>query len=269
MVSANGPLVSPDLFPVTPRRLHSFLTACALGITVLAGCSSTTTVQSTDTMPELRTDSEDSTEATLDEETAEVVSESVVLDDDVDITQIVMIGDSITVGAVAHLEERFEALGYPEAVIEAQSGKRVNVNAGDNSSGTYVASSIVEEMGWNGDTDHADELWIVALGTNDINQYSTGEELGAAIDSLLAEVPEESEVVWVDTAYVGSADGADMVNETIDDRITLRGDSSIAYWSAVAYRDGVLSGDGVHPTDVGSEVFAATVVAAAADAIID
>jgi len=269
VVSANGPLVSPDLFPVTPRRLHSFLTACALGITVLAGCSSTTTVQSTDTMPELRTDSEDSTEATLDEETAEVVSESVVLDDDVDITQIVMIGDSITVGAVAHLEERFEALGYPEAVIEAQSGKRVNVNAGDNSSGTYVASSIVEEMGWNGDTDHADELWIVALGTNDINQYSTGEELGAAIDSLLAEVPEESEVVWVDTAYVGSADGADMVNETIDDRITLRGDSSIAYWSAVAYRDGVLSGDGVHPTDVGSEVFAATVVAAAADAIID
>ena len=266
---ANGPLVSPDLFPVTPRRLHSFVAACTLGITALAGCSSTTTVESTDTMPELRTDSEASAEVTLDEETAEVVSESVVVDDDVDITQIVMIGDSITVGALAHLEERFEALGYPEAVIEAQSGKRVNVDAGDNRSGTYVASGIVEEMGWNGDTDHADELWIVALGTNDINQYSTGEELGAAIDSLLAEVPEESEIVWVDTAYVGSADGADMVNETIADRIALRGDSSIAYWSAVAYRDGVLSGDGVHPTEVGSEVFAATVVAAAADAIID
>jgi lysophospholipase L1-like esterase len=266
-VSAIGRLVSPDLCPVTPRRLHSFVVACAL--TALAGCSSTTTLESTDTMPDLGSSPGGSTAATLDEETAEVVSESLIVDDDVDITQIVMIGDSITVGALPYLGERFGALGYPEAIIEAQSGERINVNAGDNPSGTNVVSGIVEEMGWNGDSDHADELWIVALGTNDINQYSTPEELGEAIDSLLAEVPAESEIVWVDTAYVGSAEAADMVNQTLADRTTVRGDSSIAYWSSVAYRDGVLSGDGVHPTEVGSEVFAATVVAAAADAIIN
>jgi lysophospholipase L1-like esterase len=220
-------------------------------------------------MADLQAGGDGSAEVTLDEETAEVVSESLTVVDDGDITQIVMIGDSITVGALPYLEQRYAALGYPEARIEAQSGKRINVNAGDNASGTIVASGLVDELETWGDTDHADELWVIALGTNDINQYSTPEELGGSIDSLLAQVPADAEIVWVDTAYVGNAEGTDMVNRTIAERTTFRGDSSVALWSNVAYRDGVLSSDGVHPTDVGSEVFAATVVAAVAEAILD
>ena len=258
---------SPDWSPVTPRLVRPVAAACALVGVVLAGCAASTTVESTETMAELGAGG--AADVTLDEETAEVVAESLTVDDDVDISRIVMIGDSITVGALPYLEERYAALGYPDAVIEAQSGKRINVNAGENPSGTFLASTLVEALEANGDTDHADELWVIALGTNDINQYPSADELGAAIDSLLAAVPAESEIVWIDTAYVGEQEGTDMVNATIVERTERRGDSSIGPWSNVAYREGVLSSDGVHPTEVGSEVFAATVVAAAADAILD
>ncbi len=166
------------------------------------------------------------------------------------IDSIVMIGDSITKGSTAALEERLEGLGL-DVDIQAENGKRMAVSSGSNPSGSTVAEFMA-----GGSDDHANELWVVALGTNDIGQYSSADEIAAAVNEVLDAVPDESPVVWVDAYYRDRADQQDIVNSIIRDRVVRRGESVVAPWSEFAIGDGVLSNDGVHPTDDGTDVFA-------------
>ena len=167
-----------------------------------------------------------------------------------DIDSIVMIGDSITRGSTPALEESFGVLGV-DADIHAQSGKRMAVSFGDNPSGSSVAEFIAGAS-----DDHSDELWIVALGTNDIGQYSSPDEIAAAVNEVLAAVPDESALVWVDTYFRDRPEQQDIVNTIIRDRVTKRGNSVVAPWTEFATGEGVMSSDGVHPSDDGTEAFA-------------
>ena len=107
-----------------------------------------------------------------------------------------MIGDSITKGSMPRLDERFELLGL-DHLIEAENGKRMAVSAPDNPSGAAVAAFLAD----NGDGDHTDEVWVVALGTNDVSQYSGPDEIAAAVNEVLTEVPDDAALVWVDTYF--------------------------------------------------------------------
>ena len=168
-----------------------------------------------------------------------------------DIDSVVMIGDSITKGSMPFLDERFGLLGL-DHTIEAESGKRMAVSVRDNPSGAAVAAFLAE----NGDGDHASEVWVVALGTNDINQYASPDEIAAAVNEVLDEVPEDAALVWVDTYIADRPEQTDAVNFIIRQRVERRGDSVIAPWTAFAEGDGVLTSDGVHPTIGGADVFA-------------
>ena len=167
-----------------------------------------------------------------------------------DIDSVVMIGDSITKGATSSLDERYELLGL-QHVIEAENGKRMAVSSKGNPSGASVAEFIA-----GGDADHSDEVWVVALGTNDIGQYAGPEEIAAAVNEVLAVVPDDAALVWVDTYFRDRTDRAEQVNAIIHDRVERRGNSVIAPWTSFAVTDGVLSGDGIHPTTDGADVFA-------------
>jgi len=189
-----------------------------------------------------------------------------------EIDTLVMVGDSITVASMPALQDVFARLGFDNVIIEAQESKRTADGGQSNPSGVSIASGLVEsiESGesaeWDDDpADHSNELWVVALGTNDINQYSDPVERAAAINEMLDAVPVEATVVWVDTYIRNRPDGTDEINDTIIDRVGRRGNSVIARWSAVADDDGNLRTDGVHPRDQGSIVFADTV----ADTISD
>jgi lysophospholipase L1-like esterase len=166
------------------------------------------------------------------------------------IDSVVMIGDSITKGSTPALEERFELLDL-DVNIEAQNGKRMAVSSSDNPSGSSVAEFIAS-----GSDDHSKEMWVVALGTNDIGQYSSSDEIAAAVNEVLDAVPDESPLVWVDTYYRDQAEQQDIVNMIIRDRVARRGNSVVAPWAEFASGDGVLSFDGVHPSTDGTEVFA-------------
>lgn len=168
-----------------------------------------------------------------------------------DIDSVVMIGDSITQGSLDALEEQFGLLGYDDAVIEAQNGKRMVVSSGDNPGGAKVARYIA-----GADDDHSDEIWVVALGTNDIGQYAGPDEIAAAVNEVLAAVPDGVPLVWVDTYFRDRPDQTEVVNSIVRDRVVKRGNSVVAPWTAFATGDGVTSRDGVHPTDHGAEVFA-------------
>lgn len=172
-----------------------------------------------------------------------------------DIDSIVMIGDSITVGSEAALEERYQAAGYDDVLIEAISGKRIAMSTSDNPSGVRVADFITGN-----DDDHDGELWVVALGANDIGQYGSPDQLAGAINEMLNAVPDDVPLVWVDTFWRDQPDGAALVNTVVADRLARRGNAVMAHWSDVAGDDGVLQGDGVHPTDAGELAFADVVV---------
>ena len=170
------------------------------------------------------------------------------------IDDIVMIGDSITVGSTPELESAFAEIGFDDVLIVSQNGKRIDRNADDNPSGTSVAEFLTSEP-----LDRSAELWIVALGTNDVNQYLE-EDLRVAIAEILAAVPTESPLVWVETYFGLQPDGASLLNDTVAEMLAERGNATIAPWSAVAESDGVLREDGVHLYGLGNQLFAKTVV---------
>lgn len=206
------------------------------------------------------------------------------------IDTVVMVGDSITVASRPQLETMFEHLGFGNVLIESKEGKRTSLSFGSNPSGTQVVVDLVNliQSGDDGDDgdggnggnggndgvvspvdddplDHSNELWIVALGTNDIDQYSDPAERAAAINEMLQKVPSESPLIWVDTYFRDRPDATAELNATIRDRVGQRKNSVIASWSVVADDDGNLRDDGVHPREQGSIVFADVV----GNAIID
>jgi len=174
-----------------------------------------------------------------------------IADDASGIDTVVMIGDSITKGATPALGERYDLLGL-DHLIEAKNGKRIAVSSPDNASGASIAQFVAD----NGDGDHTDEVWVVALGTNDVGQYAGPDEIAAVVNEILAAVPDDAALVWVDVYFRDRAEAAAEFNAIVRDRVARRGDSVIAPWTSFAPSEGVLTGDGVHPTSDGADVFA-------------
>lgn len=183
-----------------------------------------------------------------------------------EIDTVIMVGDSITVASTPQLETMFEQLGFDSVAIESKQGKRIALSFGSNLSGVEVAEDLIKTMHAAGETsgegraenpfDHSNELWVVALGTNDIGQYSGPGEIASAVDEMLQVVPDESPLVWVDTFFRDRPDDTVELNVIIRDLVSQRDLSVIASWSAVADDDGNLRTDGVHPREQGSIVFA-------------
>lgn len=169
-----------------------------------------------------------------------------------DVDTIVMIGDSITFGATPEIESRFTDLGFDDVTIDAIPGKRIARDIADNPAGSSVAAFIAA----GDDSPRDDELWIVALGTNDVGQYASAEEIAAAVNEVLDAVPGDVPLVWVDVYFRDKPDEAAQVNAIIRERLARRGNAVVAPWTEFAEADGVLVADGVHTTDNGADMFA-------------
>lgn len=194
-----------------------------------------------------------------------------------DIDTVVMIGDSITRASLTELNTRFEQMGLTNWIIQSQNSKRMAVSSSGNPSGVAIADFITGDgtvPPGSGDSDqaldddHSNELWVVALGTNDVNQYSSPDQIAAAVNELIGSVPDGSPMVWVDTYYRDESEGANLINSIVTDRLDRRGNAVVAPWSFFAGTDGVLRVDGVHPSDAGKDVFA-FVVADTVQAFLD
>lgn len=168
-----------------------------------------------------------------------------------DVDTIVMIGDSITFGATPEIESRFTNLGFDDVTIDAVPGKRIARDIADNPAGSSVAQFIA-----GAETDRDDELWIVALGTNDVGQYGSAEEVAGAVNEVLDAVPDDVPLVWVDVYFRDKPEEAAQVNAIIRERISRRGNAVVAPWTEFAEAEGVLVADGVHTTDAGADTFA-------------
>ena len=105
---------------------------------------------------------------------------------------------------------------------------------------------------------------MIALGTNDVANYGP-DEYGPAIAELLAAVPADAPLVWVDT-YLDELPGrvGGVQRRCCAPRSPSAGTPRVVDWAAIAAEEGVLS-DGVHPSGYGVEQFAERVVGAVDD----
>ena len=177
------------------------------------------------------------------------------------VESIVMIGDSITVGATSALEEQFDQLGFGDVTIVAQQDKRIGQSFGDNSSGADIATFLANDM----DGEPEEQLWIVALGTNDISQYDDVDDVVPVIESVLASDSRRCAGDLGQHVLRGSTRGHRRGERRDRAGHRRRGNATIGPWNAYAPADGVLRGDGVHPNNEGAVVFASVVTSTVAN----
>lgn len=173
---------------------------------------------------------------------------------------MVMIGDSITFMSMEPLRAELSGTGLEVLAIDAQVGRRITV--GD-SGRPYPGIDIVEFI-VNSDPP---DLWVIALGTNDIGQYADAEEFAAQVQSLLDLLPAAAPLVWIDTWDGDRLDETRLVNDTLRAVVGERDNAVVADWFSHGDDEGVVSDDEVHPTTDGIVAFG-QVVAQGVDALL-
>lgn len=171
-----------------------------------------------------------------------------------DVDTVAVVGDSITVGSSDQLTEAFAAIGIDDVEISAEDGRRM-VSSSDITSGLDGVAEVLED----GD---APDLWVVALGTNDVANYPV-EEYAEVINELLAAIPADAPVVWVDCYLEDYQTRSAAFGDTLRQVLAARGNATVVDWQSVAAGDGVLT-DGVHPSGFGKTEFARVVTEAVA-----
>lgn len=157
---------------------------------------------------------------------------------------VVMIGDSITVGSTPGLEAAAEQLGVTLTVY-AEVDRRITVGSTPEA-GVDVVTDVLD--------DGVPDLFVIALGTNDIGKYNSQDEYEAQINALLALIPETTPVAWINTYLSDDPDDSAQFNAALIAALEDRGNATIAKWSNIASADGILD-DGIHPSDDGRAQF--------------
>jgi lysophospholipase L1-like esterase len=212
--------------PRSSRRALLRAAAALLAAGALAACSST------------------ESQRTLDDVEPQGVAAG---DDDVEPRTIAMVGDSITFMATDPLREGLSSLGLDVVTIDAQVGRRMTV-------GTELLYPGVDVVGYVTAADDPD-VWVVALGTNDVGQYGDPAQYAEQVTTVLDAIPDGVPVVWVDTWHRERLDDAVLLNDVIRDVVGRRDRTLVVDWFQYGDDDGVITDDGVHPTDAGLDVF--------------
>jgi lysophospholipase L1-like esterase len=173
---------------------------------------------------------------------------------------LAMIGDSITFMSTEPLQAELTGTGLEVLAIDAQVGRRITV--GDRGQ-PYPGTEIVDFIA---NSDPPD-VWVIALGTNDIGQYADAAEFAAQVHALLDLLPAAAPLVWVDTWYGAQLDQTRLVNDTLRSVVGERDNAIVVDWATHADDEGVVTVDSVHPTTDGIAVFA-QVVADGVDSLL-
>lgn len=159
---------------------------------------------------------------------------------------VAMVGDSITAGSAPALDDMAGDLGI-DLTVNAEVGRRITVGTTP-PSGTSAVEGLLEGG-------LAPDLWVIALGTNDLGKYDSTTEYGELIENLIDLLPSDVPVVWIDTFITADPDGAATFNQALVDTLSARGRATVGHWAPIAAQDGTLS-DGIHPTEEGRTEFA-------------
>jgi lysophospholipase L1-like esterase len=170
-----------------------------------------------------------------------------------DATSVVVVGDSITQGSADEIRYVMAGLGYTDITVDGLTSRRIVTGGdGDPESGTQAVRRLLDE---GADPD----VWVIALGTNDIGKYASSEEYGALVSQLVDLLPDDRPLLWVDAYrddYVGDSE---VFDEAVRAQLSDRDGTVVVSWFDVATAEPSLLRDGVHPTSEGRARFAGVI----------
>jgi lysophospholipase L1-like esterase len=168
---------------------------------------------------------------------------------------VVVLGDSITFASADAIRSQLAAVGVGQVTVDAEIGRRIAVGTGATGGprNGIMSMQALLDAGTPGVSDAG--TWVIALGTNDVGQYGSLEE-AMTIGQLLALVPADATLVWVDTCMPGRKEQSDRFNTNLNAVLDERPRTTIGRWSEVCAEPGLLLDDLVHPTAAGQDAFA-------------
>jgi len=169
---------------------------------------------------------------------------------------VAVVGDSLTESAVAEITDMFEGVGIDVLVVDGAQNRRMT-HGNLPLPGTVSIDEIAAHA--------APDVWVIALGTNDVGSEQSPAQFRADAQSLLSHVPAGAPLVWVDLWIRDRQPAIEAANAELRDVIERRPDSIVADWYSHGDDHGLVTADGVHLTDDGRNVFAIVMV----DAVYD
>jgi lysophospholipase L1-like esterase len=172
---------------------------------------------------------------------------------------VAVIGDSIAKSAEPYVRPALEALGLDVVAYDAVVSRRMINGGGSVPSGRSAIDDVLE-------TGQEPDLWIVALGTNDVAGRSGAEAWAEGIDDVLDEIPNDADVMWVDTWLQRLDADAVEFNAALRDELRRHGNTVALDWHSRAAVDGNIIDDGVHLSESGRIEYARMLGDAISDA---
>jgi lysophospholipase L1-like esterase len=161
-------------------------------------------------------------------------------------SEVLMVGDSLTVGAQEYLRRDLASAGWGEIEIDAASGRSVRMGFyGSPESGLKAVDDL---RGATADSDN----WIVALGTNDVAVYDPA-QYRSILEEMLDKIGTGHRVLWINVYLPNDAVRSALWNEALASYAAADPHGLlVADWASYAsqHREW-LSADGIHYTDDG------------------
>ena len=160
---------------------------------------------------------------------------------------VALVGDSLTFAAWGELPAVFARKKWGPFQLEARSGRKINTTLATATSGVDAVRRI---RGGGFDP----ELWIVALGTNDVRStYDKPGVAAAMVDAMMAEIGPNHDVVWINVHLRDWPVETNAFNEVLRQAATRHPRLTIADWRSVVVANPLwVNDDGVHLNLTGS-----------------
>ncbi|MGB8860392.1 MAG: GDSL-type esterase/lipase family protein [Ilumatobacteraceae bacterium] len=160
---------------------------------------------------------------------------------------VALVGDSLTFAAWGELPAVFLHKKWGPFQLEARSGRKTTTTLASATSGLEAVRRI-RDGGFD------PELWIIALGTNDVRPtYGKPGTAAAMVDAMMAEIGPGHDVIWVNVYLRDSPAETDAFNEVLRKAATRHRRLTIADWlSVVLANPQWVTADGVHLDLTGS-----------------
>ena len=168
---------------------------------------------------------------------------------------VAMIGDSLTLSAQDEITAALGRTGIHVVSVDGVESRRMVRGSKEVPSGASAIEQILETSD--------PELWVIALGTNDVGAQTGTEAFRDDMDQLLRLLPSDASVIWVDLWIRDHDDQIVRANEAIRSELSRRRRvGAVVDWHTRADAPGIITGDGVHLTDEGQLLFAESIVIA-------
>ena len=168
---------------------------------------------------------------------------------------VAVVGDSLTVSATEEITVALSRVGVRAVVVDGRESRRMATGGPGLPSGVTAIEDVL--------TAHRPDVWVVALGTNDVASQVAADRFVADLRATLAAVPAAAPVVWVDVWIRDRLEAVVAANALLRGELERRrAPTLVVDWFSTAATDGLVTGDGVHLTQAGQDRFAAAIAGA-------